>query len=603
MQAVWIRAAALAAVCLCGTAAPGAQQADTPAAATGVIAGRVVDASDGHPLPGVSVTMSGGPPAGRREPPRVLTDSQGRFIFVRLAAGNYRPDAQRVGYSQPAVIWNRRVPLAVGERVTDVTIRLHRLASISGTVTDDQGDAAVGVGVVAYRRAILNGHVTSFGTNEARTDDRGEYRLTNLQAGEYLVCACRHDPIPFDGVLLATLASDPMQLLGVASRALKVGADVASIDGVRTFAPAFHPAAALMSRATPIVVGDGDHRQNNGIQVTVVRAARISGTVVGAPGDVVASQIRLRPAGDGPDSPMTIEPTLVQPNGRFDFAGMPSGTYVINVSMPALPQSGAGPTGAALALLGRAASGISPRVGGASQRPDPPFWGETTVTVGDADVTGVIVALRPAASVTVTIDLPPLPPPVQGQPIPVRGVQFVSLRPDTRGVPPFGRLQPDGTYLVPGLAPGLYSVTPNAAPGFRIDRVTLHGEDITDLPFEMGDTSVTDLVATFVNGPGAKISGTVTGEIADICVLVFPANRRFWAEPGAALRRFETIPVPRTGTFSTNQPLPAGDYLVIAVPDSQAVDWQWPSQLEALALQAQKVTVAAGEAKVIEVKK
>lgn len=605
MRAIWIRLTVLVAVCFGAFAPTSAQQAPRPpAVGTGMIAGRVVDANGDKPISTAIVSLSGGGPTGRGTGRVVSTDSQGRFVFVSLVAGTYLPQAQVPGYSQPVTVVMRAVELAEDQKLTDVTIRLHRLASIAGTVSDENGDAVPGIGVVAFRRAVVNGQMIPLPSSEARTDDRGIYRLTNLQTGDYFVCACRRDPIPVDGVLLTALAADPVQLIGLAARAVKVGADVASIDGLRTVAPAFHPASALMSRATRITLAEGDARTNIDIQVPVVRAGRISGQIIGAPGVVNASVIRMRPAGEMPEATPLIEPMLVQPDGRFDFAGVPPGAYMITVSMTSVPTTGGGPTGAALALIGgRSTATTAPPLD--NKLPPPAiFWGQTSVAVGDTDVSGVTITLRPAPRVTAKLELPAShAPTAQGQPPPVRSLQFTPLPADSRGLQTFGVSQRDGSYEFAGVAPGRYGLFTLAAPGLRLDRVTIHGEDVTDLPMEIGETDVTDLVVTFVTGAYAKFSGTVAGTGPDSCVLFFPADRRFWVEPGAARRRFFTAPVSRTGTFATPAAMPAGDYLVILVPDEQSLDWQIQSRIEALAPRAQKIGIGAGETKVIEVKR
>ena len=606
MQAIWVRTAALAAACLCSVAWPSAEQQPSPPPppATAVIAGRVVDAADDRPLQGVTVALAGGArgAAGRggNAGRIVMTDSQGRFVFVGLMPGRYQILPQQNGNAAVPVVTLRAIELAADEKLMNLVFRLHRLASISGVVTDDNGDPVVGMGVIASRRAIQNGQVVVLPANESRTDDRGAYRIANLQPGDYVVCACRRDQMPVDGVLLTTLAGNPSQLMGLASRALKVGADAASIETARTFAPAFHPSGGLMSRATHIALGDGDERTNIDIAVNVVRAARISGTVVGAPGSVHSSSIRLRLAGEMPDSTPAIEPMLVQPDGRFDFVGVPAGSYVINVAMTSTPLGVVGPSGAALQLIGRGAMAAPPP-------PPPPgrevvsaLWGQAAVVVGDADVTGVSVALRTAPRVSIKFELPPMPPPAPNQPPAVRGAQLLPLRFESRGLPTFGRLDRDGTHVFGGVAPGRYGLS--VISPLRIEKVTLRGDDVTDLPVEIGDEDVSDLVVKPVPPMPTKLTGTVTGNFADTTVLLFPADPRYWAEPAAARRWFFSAPVSRTGTFTADVAVP-GDYLVLVLPDEQAVDWQIQVRLEALAARAQKVTIAAGETKAIEVKR
>ena len=90
----------------------------------------------------------------------------------------------------------------------------------------------------------------------------------------------------------------------------------------------------------------------------------------------------------------------------------------------------------------------------------------------------------------------------------------------------------------------------------------------------------------------------------DTSILVFPADRTYWAEPVAASRRFKSVGAAHNGTF-TLTPLPAGEYLVAAISDVDARgdQWQEPRRLEALAQTAVRVTLGDGDHKTIEVKR
>jgi hypothetical protein len=611
MQAVWIRTVALAAACLCGMAAPLAHQQSQPtsiAPGTGVIAGRVVDAATGAGISNVTVNLGGqsAAAAARGAGPRVLTtDSQGRFIFVGLVRGIYVVRTQRAGYTLlTSFVADRPVELAAGQRFTDLTIRLRRLASVAGTVSDENGDPVVGMGVIAFRRTLVNGQLVSLAASEIRTDDRGAYRLTSLQTGDYVVCACRRDSMPVDGVLLSTLASDATQLIGLASRALKVGADAASLENVRTFGPAFYPGTPLVSRATKITLADGDEKTGVDIQVGVVRSARISGRVIGAPGAVSASAIRLRPSGEMPEAAPVIEPMLVQTDGRFDFTGVAPGSYVLNVSMSPTPLTGGGPTGAALTFIGgRGSAPVSTNPPGTRLSIEAPLWAQVPIVVGDADITDITVALKKSARVFLTAEMPAVAPQPGGRPL-VASYQLTPLPFDYRAISTLGRTFPDGSTILSGFAPGRYYLTAiGVASTLQLSKVTLRGDDVTDMPIDIGDTDITDLVVTFVPSKFAEISGTVGGDYSETSVVIFPADRRLWIEPAAARRWFSYAPVWRSGSFSSGQVLLPGDYLVALVPDDQVAEFQQQPRLEALALRAQKITLAAGEMKTIDLKR
>jgi hypothetical protein len=206
-------------------------------------------------------------------------------------------------------------------------LRIAPFAVISGTVRGLSGaipwSASTMVFVSARRRERQAGLATV--RTRGHGHDRGAYRISGLIAGDYLVCACTRDPIPFDSTLLTTIASEPIGLLAVAGRALAVGADVVTLDNtVKTFAPpvpsGFGDAAA---RATKITLAPGDDRDRRGRFSSIWFAPRACREGSSAPRVAVqASAVRLLPATDAESGIdfTQISPMLVQADGRFDFA-------------------------------------------------------------------------------------------------------------------------------------------------------------------------------------------------------------------------------------------------------------------------------------------
>ena len=96
--------------------------------------------------------------------------------YIDAAYGQSRP----AGYGQP-------IPIAPGQRITDVEIRMWRHAVITGTVLDEAGEPVIGIRV----QAMGGGHVAGrrrYGAGASgTTDDRGVYRIAQLVPGDYLV--------------------------------------------------------------------------------------------------------------------------------------------------------------------------------------------------------------------------------------------------------------------------------------------------------------------------------------------------------------------------------------------------------------------------------
>src|SRR2546427_1748823 len=69
-----------------------------PSSGTGTIRGRVVAAANGDPVRNARVTLSS-----ERDLPPVLTDREGRFAFVNIAADKYTVTASKAGFAKTII--------------------------------------------------------------------------------------------------------------------------------------------------------------------------------------------------------------------------------------------------------------------------------------------------------------------------------------------------------------------------------------------------------------------------------------------------------------------------------------------------------------------
>src|SRR5205814_4073056 len=139
-----------------------------------LIVGQTVDGISGKPVGGTIVTLSllpappglsvpapqAGPPAG---PMRQVTDRDGHFVFHGLEAGTYSLTATKPGYLDAS--FGRRtaggasqsIVLQSGQPRGGSDIRLWRYATISGTVTDEDGEPVANIQVKIVKRGVLAG--------------------------------------------------------------------------------------------------------------------------------------------------------------------------------------------------------------------------------------------------------------------------------------------------------------------------------------------------------------------------------------------------------------------------------------------------------------
>ena len=182
--------------------------AQAPAAAQpGRISGRVTIAGAGTPISGARVTLVPAAPSAAPfdRPPQSITDQDGRYIFNRIAPGEYYLHIDKTGFA-PLAPGSANLPLAAGQQRDGVDRQLALGAVIAGRILDPQSEPMAGISVTAMQRMTLPGLpdvpsrpprlVPVGGTH---TNDLGEFRITGLAAGEYVIAAMPEPSMMFGG--------------------------------------------------------------------------------------------------------------------------------------------------------------------------------------------------------------------------------------------------------------------------------------------------------------------------------------------------------------------------------------------------------------------
>jgi len=171
------------------------QQPEPVAEATGVIRGTVVNQLTGTPLPGAIVKLISGAPD---DNPATTTDRDGKFEFIALAARRGSIIASLDGFNYPnaanGTSRSRQISLAAGQKL-EIRIGLAPAFVVSGRLVDDSRQPIAKVSVqLAQKGYAADGTPTLIGTfGNALTDERGEYRISNVIPGDYAVVAVRNE--------------------------------------------------------------------------------------------------------------------------------------------------------------------------------------------------------------------------------------------------------------------------------------------------------------------------------------------------------------------------------------------------------------------------
>ena len=602
---------------------------------TGAISGLVIDAVTGQPVAGATASLSRLDVSGAGR--RVVTDSRGRFVFGNLEPSDaYYLGARRFGYAPTRYGWTgpnqsllvrdiKRVKVNDGQWVSDITIPLWRLASLSGRVLDERGEPMVGVAVRVYSRRSIAGSSQLVAGSIATTDDRGVYRVVDLEPGAYYVAVLSVQST----VLSTTPDAAPTWAVGQLAtggigggKGQAVSAPTVDVDGrhrlaitnfatppppssaqSRAYAPAFYPGVRAASDATAIEVEYGDSRAGVDFQVQPVPTVRVSGRLEGWT-EPPTFLLRLLPRGSEQlGFGAEVATTTCEPDGRFTFLNVPDGEYTLIAQAsvmdfttgdeskrfpdaPGFPQGGI----TVGSMAGAPGLGFLSRHGAANPR-----WARVPVSVGGRDIDDLAVPLRKTVTIRGRIAF------VDGTTPPANNRVLLHAHP-ANGDPSLG--QPSGgtqaedpklALTIGGLLGGTYLLSPFQ--NFGVVSVVANGKDVTytGLDASLGE-DFDDVVVTLTDKL-AVISGRVDGlrdAARTAAVIVFPVQSERWVNFGWDPPQFRTTRASVEGTF-TIEDLPAGDYHVIAVDAALINAWLDPKWLATAASLASRVSIAWGD--------
>jgi hypothetical protein len=542
-----------------------------------------------------------------------MADSEGRFFFTQLPAGDYYIQATKPGYVRGSYgqrrPWgdDRRVTLRDGERRVDVELRVWKHAVIGGTVVDEAGEPVVGIAVRALEKTVFAGR-SRFGNMQvipelvpyATTDDRGMFRLAHLTPGTYVVVVpSTHSTVPaavierqdstvrnelfWAGVTEISVLGGPQTFqvgdfaLMTLNRVLIPPPPDAS-GRMQVYRTTFYPAAASASTATAIPLNAGEERTDLTVALRPVRALRVSGRLV-APDGSIPPPTTIRLVGESMNDVITANAAnpghvglethvgMSDARGRFALLGVPPGDYILEH---------------ATRFLARA-----------DREGKTAYWFSQPLTVGSEDIRDLTVELRPALHVEGRIEFRSTPGAKPAPPMRLVGVSFMT----PFGEPGqfFAEMDRAASTFSSVAAGGRYIARAIESDGWVVQSVTLDGKDVTDRIFDLqADATV---VVTYSDRP-SKVSGTVTDPTgtpsATAVVLVFPVDPQRWSGYGSASRTLKTVVTNERGVY-TFAHLPPGDYHVIALPADEVEGWQDPARLEALSRHATRLSVASGD--------
>jgi hypothetical protein len=623
-----------------GLPAPDQAAARGPA----VVSGRVVDAVTGRPIPGAIVTPAGSAvvtTAAAPLPARALSNGEGQFVLRDLRKGSIFLTATKNGYANTSLNQRRpggsgqSLPIDDGQHIAGLEIRMWRNSSISGTVVDEAGEPAVGVRVQAFPRRFVAGRKRYSAGAMTSTDDRGMYRIANLEPGDYAVgVPSTQTAVPteiMDVFFGPGNASDrrrgelARELNGIGSATVPAGSQYAIALGDQTFTlppgtllplqqpgagpmvypTTFYPSAGNIGEAAAVALRSGDERGSIDLQLQPVRTARVTGTVMAPDGPAANVGVRLVPAAANLVAALDVATTLSNADGAFTFPAVPPGQYTINVLRPPREPVDAD-HGTRISVTPAGTVTIGGNVPPPGPPPPPPvpldatLWARLPLAVGESNLEGVVVPLSAGARVSGRVEFDGTGDKPSGAVL--TGIR-INLDPadgsrlaDATLAFQAGRPDEDGSFRTFGVPPGQYVLRANPPTGWTLKGAFLNGRDLSDGPFDLEARDLAGVVLTFTDRPSSLTGHVRTGQTLDpaAVVIAFPTDTSTWIGRGPYPRRVRTTRAGPDGVYIITALVP-GEYYIAAVNEEGFADWQDPALLAALARVARQVRVVDGE--------
>jgi hypothetical protein len=526
-------------------------------------------------------------------------------VFRNLPAGRFEAAIRANGYVNELTARQQLIDITDTRTPIEIQLRVWKYGALGGRIFDERGEPLSGIPVTALQRVPVAGGVLVRRVEDGLTDDRGEYRLTKLPPGEYIVGVLRApvtlpesiaaalDPSPANrtratavrrtmGFLLPT--SGCPTCIGSPHEGQHINGLVLQHGGAPLppapdgrplgFANTYSPSTTGPEEATAVSLGSGDARGGLDITVRLVPTVSVSGRLTGPEGPLPHVALALASQGtDVHNVPQTGVATAVSTaTGTFTFLGVTPGEYDLTVAWGKDVDIGAG-TGQ-------------------------PFWASERVSIGDAGVEDLEIVMRPGVRVSGRAEFKGLttPPQLPQRHVmnlqPVRAIAWSTLQ---------GVVQPTGTFRTGGDPPGRYLINASSPPGWFWQSTLLNGKPVLDEVIDVGSEEVTGLVLTYGRASN-RVSGLVTGSNggpeASAAVIAFPADSGAWREGIFSSRRERRVHATSAGAYDIERLAP-GTYYLAAVSMQHALDWQNPRFLERLIRGAVTVTLTEEDQKTV----
>ncbi len=490
-----------------------------PAGSDCALDGSVTNAITNEPIPRARVMIGSAGPS-RGTPSFVTADNSGHWRFSNVTCGPIQVVANRPGFLN--AVKATPVVLISESPAHDVGLRLTPASVITGKILDDQGDPVANAQVFILSSRVMDGHRTfvlsgnMYGPNSG-TNDLGEFRFAGLTAGKYIVCANGSGRGPADPVMLGETC---------------------------------YPGSIENGAAGSIDLSPGGQMRAD-MTLHEVQPVHVRGVLTGLPkGQGVALTLNRRSI----NTPPLSRPAKLNPDGKFDIAGVQPGSYVLTTD------------------YFEAGTRLHARV---------------PVEVGNSDVNDITVRLDSGFVITGKLHIES-----KSEPTPADQKVVVALRsvePMTGGGPT--QWSPDrSTFTIADLTPGNYRLDIQPGARFFVKSATFGGRNILGEEFP-------------ILPPGAPLDIVLSDDTGALDIQIAPGaiGPATSATVLNAARQATTVVAASDG-HATVPALAPGDYRVYSWDDPRQAEYADPAWMKRYGGSGAEVSVRAGQTASVTVK-
>ena len=543
-----------------------------PTTGLATLSGRVLAGDTAAVVKRATVRLAGQDTRDRRTQ---QTDDNGRYQFTDLQAGRYTVTVSKAGFitlaygqkhpRQPAL----PIQVDAGRELRDIDIALPRGSVITGHVVDEDGEPMARAIVQVLRYVYRQGQrqIEPAGTDS--TDDRGQFRVFDLDPGQYFVSVTM--PRQRGGFR----GGGPGGRGARGGRGGRGGGPFGASEVVEDpdavgLAPTYYPGVTMLREATPLTVGLSQEMSGVSFAAQLVRMARVGGIVFGPDGSPArGAQVILVSADVTGRMQGSTLAARVDRDGYFELNSVPPGNYTVQV------------------LSGR------------GRRDSEQVFASQHIAVNGQDLTDLTMLLRHGAEIrgTLTFDGIQTPDP--------SALERLQVTTSPLNPTPFGQrgrsdadVEADGRFVLGDIGGGARLIRVSRLPDdLQLKAVYVEGRNVIDTPREFAPGQTLSGVTLVLTDQITELTGMVHDHLGnaltEFTVIAFPTDERLW-QPQS---RHIVASRPDQNALYQIRGLPPGNYFLSVVDVVEQGEWFDPRFLDDLRQRAARVTLRDGQSR------